>query len=239
MEIRSGIELPARREDIELHTADGLTLVGELASPLHAEPVATLVTLHPLPTGGGFMDSHIIRKAAARLPALADLAVLRFNFRGVTSPRGTSAGHWGHGIDEQHDLDAAMAFVAERGLPNPWLLGWSFGTEVALLYGLNHPIVGAILLSPPLKRTSDAALAAWAGSGKRLVAVIPELDTYLRPAEARARFAAVPEAEVVAVDGGKHLWVGEEQTRRVLTEILETVNPAALPMPEQWPDSAA
>ena len=28
------------------------------------------------------MDSHIIRKAAARLPALADIAVLRFNFRG-------------------------------------------------------------------------------------------------------------------------------------------------------------
>ena len=36
-----------------------------------AEPVATLVCLHPLPTAGGFMDSHILRKAAARLPALA------------------------------------------------------------------------------------------------------------------------------------------------------------------------
>ncbi len=68
-EIRGGIELPARREDIELHTTDGLTLVGELASPLEREPVATLVTLHPLPTGGGFMDSHILRKAAGRLPA--------------------------------------------------------------------------------------------------------------------------------------------------------------------------
>ena len=56
------------------------------------DPVATLVTLHPLPTAGGFMDSHILRKAAARLPALADLAVLRFNTRGTTSPRGTSEG---------------------------------------------------------------------------------------------------------------------------------------------------
>ena len=25
----AGVELPARREDIELHTADGLTLVGD------------------------------------------------------------------------------------------------------------------------------------------------------------------------------------------------------------------
>jgi alpha/beta superfamily hydrolase len=239
MDIRSGVELPARREDIELHTSDGLTLVGELASPLTAAPLATLVTLHPLPTGGGFMDSHVIRKAAARLPAIADLAVLRFNFRGVSSPRGTSEGAWGHGVGEKHDLAAAMAFVAERGLPNPWLLGWSFGTEIALQYGLTYPIVGAILLSPPLKRASDDELAAWAGSGKRLIAVVPELDTYLRPAEARRRFSVVPEAEVVAVEGGKHLWVGEQQTRRVLTEVLKRVNPSALPMPEEWPDAAA
>src|SRR3954462_13918442 len=77
VEIRGGIELPARREDVTLQTADGLTLVGELALPETRDPVATLVTLHPLPTAGGFMDSHVLRKAAARLPALADLAVLR------------------------------------------------------------------------------------------------------------------------------------------------------------------
>ena len=232
--IRGGVELPARREAIELHTSDGLTLVGELALPLTAEPVATLVALHPLPTAGGFMDSHIIRKAAARLPALADLAVVRFNFRGVHSPRGTSAGTFGGGVDEQHDLAAAMDFVGERELPHPWLLGWSFGTEIALKYGLSHPIDGAILLSPPLHRTTDAELAAWAGSGARLVAVIPELDDYLRPAEAAQRFAVVPETELVTVDDGKHLWVGESQTYRVLTEIVVRVNPGALPLPQEW-----
>lgn len=80
-EIRALSVLPARRTDIELHTADGLTLVGELALPAEREPRATLITLHPLPTHGGFMDSHVFRKAAWRLPALADLAVLRFNTR--------------------------------------------------------------------------------------------------------------------------------------------------------------
>ncbi|MHA6667611.1 alpha/beta hydrolase [Homoserinimonas sp. A447] len=235
VEIRAGIELPAIRENIELQTSDGLTLVGELALPEGHEPVATMVALHPLPTAGGFMDSHILRKAAARLPALADVAVLRFNFRGVTSPRGTSDGSFGDGIDEQHDLRAAMQLVAERGLPNPWLVGWSFGTEVALRYGLQHPIVGAVLLSPPLHRATDADVAAWAGSGKRLVTVIPELDDYLRPEEARKRFAAVPEVEFVAVDDGRHLWVGEQQTRRVLTEIVERLNPAVLPLPTSWP----
>jgi len=234
IDIRGGVELPASRENIELVTSDGLTLVGELALPEGRSPVATIVALHPLPTHGGFMDSHIIRKAAARLPALADIAVLRFNFRSVTSPRGTSQGEFGEGIHEQHDLDAAMRFVAERGLPAPWLVGWSFGTEVALKYGLRHPIVGAILLSPPLHRASDAEVAAWAGSGKRLVAVIPELDDYLRPAEAAERFASVPEIELVGVEGGKHLWVGETQTSRVLNEIVGRINPAASPLPTTY-----
>jgi uncharacterized protein len=232
--IRGGTELPALREDIELHTEDGLTLVGELAMPLSGAPVATLVCLHPLPTHGGFMDSHVLRKAAARLPALADVAVLRFNFRGVTSPRGTSEGSFGDGEAEQFDLAAAMDFVAQRGHPHPWLVGWSFGTEVALKFGLRHPIDGAILLSPPLHRAKPEDVAAWAGSGTRLVAVIPELDDYLRPAEAAQRFASVPEIDLVAVDGGKHLWVGESQVSRVLTEIVARVNPVALPLPTEY-----
>jgi alpha/beta superfamily hydrolase len=234
IDIAGSVGLPARRENIELHTSDGLTLVGELALPLEKAPVATLVCLHPLPTHGGFMDSHILRKAAARLPALADLAVLRFNFRGVTSPRGTSQGEFGDGVEERHDLAAAMEFVEQLSLPEPWLLGWSFGTEVVLKWGLEHPIAGAILLSPPIHRATADDLAAWAGRGIPLVAIIPEFDDYLRPAEAHERFAVVPDAEIVAVEGGKHLWVGEKQTRRVLAEIVERLNPAALPLPTEW-----
>ncbi|MFI5425567.1 hypothetical protein [Aeromicrobium sp. UC242_57] len=60
--------LPARREPITLETADGLSLVGELALPADRDPVATMICLHPLPTHGGMMDSHIFRKAAYRLP---------------------------------------------------------------------------------------------------------------------------------------------------------------------------
>ncbi|RDV46651.1 alpha/beta hydrolase [Leifsonia sp. ku-ls] len=237
-EIRGGVELPARREEIELRTADGLTLVGELATPLERPPVATLVTLHPLPTGGGFMDSHILRKAAGRLPALADIAVLRFNTRGTASPRGRSEGAFDHGVGERHDVEAAMAFVAERGLPHQWLLGWSFGTELALMYGRELPVEGVILLSPPLHRATPEHLAAWAGDARPLVALIPEHDDYLRPAEAVERFAPVPQIELVNVEGGKHLWVGENQTRRVLSEIVQRLNPAALPLPTEWPPPA-
>ncbi|WP_288784349.1 alpha/beta hydrolase [uncultured Microbacterium sp.] len=238
MEIRGPVLLPARREEIELHTLDDLTLVGELALPERGDPVATLVTLHPLPTAGGFMDSHILRKAAARLPALADLAVLRFNTRGTTSPRGTSEGAFDGGQAEAFDVAAAMDLVRERALPRPWLVGWSFGTELALKYGRDHDVEGVILLSPPLHRATDEEVAAWAGDGRRMVVVVPEFDDYLRPDEARERFAAVPQATVIAVEGGKHLWVGESQTRRVLAEIVAAVNPDALPLPTDWDGDA-
>lgn len=231
--IRASSILPGRREDIELHTADGLRLVGELARPADLAPVGTLVCLHPLPTHGGMMDSHILRKAAWRLPALADLAVLRFNTRGTSSVRGTSEGAFDGAVGERYDVAAAIEFAEFAELPNIWLLGWSFGTDLALRYGCDPAVAGAILLSPPLRFSAPEDLATWADSGRPLIALVPEFDDYLRPDEARKRFAAVPQAEVVAVPGAKHLWVGDAET--VLDEVVRRVNPAArLPLPATW-----
>ena len=232
IEVRSGVELPALREEISFVTSDGLTLVGELALPLHRQPAATLITFHPLPTHGGFMDSHIYRKAANRLPALADLAVLRFNTRGTSSPRGTSEGVFGDGITEKADVEAAISFAISRGLPNLWMVGWSFGTELTLKYGFDKPVIGGILLSPPLHRTSESELQHWSGNGKRLLVLVPELDDYLQPEEARKRFSVVEQTELVGVEGAKHLWVGESATKRVLNEIVKAVNPSKYPLPE-------
>ena len=237
IEIRSSVELPSQREEIELVTSDGLRLVGEYAAPLVGEPAATLITLHPLPTHGGFMDSHILRKAANRLPALAGISVLRFNTRGTQSPRGTSDGSFGDGVTERADVEAAVEWAQHRGLKNLWLVGWSFGTELALKYGHDKDIVGVILLSPPLHRTTEAELAMWAGSSKRVVALIPEHDDYLQPDEAKRRFAAIPHTELVPVDGAKHLWVGETATKTVLNEIVRTVRPERYPLPEVFETS--
>lgn len=240
MTISPSTVLPARREDITLHTADGLTLVGELSLPEYTEPVGTLVFFHPLPTAGGFMDSHVIRKASNRLPALADLAVVRFNFRGVVSPRGQSEGVFGEGIAEAHDLAAALDAVETRDLPKPWLVGWSFGTEVIVKHAPAHAgrFRGAILLSPPLHRTTDDELRRWVDVPVPLVALVPELDDFLPPEPARERFAVIPHCEVIAVEGAKHLWVGEKYTHRVLSEIVQKVNPRAVPLPTEWHGSA-
>jgi alpha/beta superfamily hydrolase len=235
-EISAGSVLPARREPITFLTADGLTLVGELALPATRPPVATLICLHPLPTQGGMMDSHVLRKASYRLPALADLAVLRFNTRGTSSERGRSEGEFGAGQAERHDVAAAIGYCADRDLPRLWLGGWSFGTELALQWGLDPDVSGAILLSPPLRRAGDADLDAWAQAGTPLLAIVPEHDDYLQPPEARERFSRVPQAEVIGVPGAKHLWVGERYVRIVLNEIVRHVNPAAWPLPTEWED---
>lgn len=237
-EIRASTVLPARREPVTLHTADGLRLIGELALPVDREPVATIVTLHPLPTHGGFMDSHVYRKAANRLPALAGVAVLRFNTRGTSSPHGTSEGAFDNAVGERFDVAAAIEFAEfheSPALPNRWLVGWSFGTDLTLMYGLDPSIEGAILLSPPLRFSREEHLDAWAASGKPLVALVPEHDDYLQPAEARKRFARVPQAEVIGVDGAKHLWVGEPSVRRVLDEIVARVAPESAPLPTRVP----
>ena len=231
--ISSNTELPSIREDIELHTQDGQTLVGELALPV-GEVKQLLITLHPLPTAGGFMDSHVLRKAANRLPHMIGVGVLRFNTRGTKSPRGESAGSFDGGDLERFDVAAAVEFAKSRGFERPWLVGWSFGTELAIKYGPDHDIAGAILLSPPLHRATDADLRRWNEFGRPLVALVPEPDDYLVPEAAAERFSVVPHAKVLAFDGEKHLWVGEKATARVLNAIAETVVPGSSPLPTEY-----
>ena len=230
-DIRASTVLPADRRAVKLHTADGLTLVGELALPLDRPPVATMLCLHPLPTHGGSMDSHVFRKAAMRLPALAGIAVLRFNTRGTASSEGISEGAFGDGITEQYDVAAALDLADHEDLPPPWLVGWSFGTELVLRFGHADPsVVGGVLLSPPLHRAGDADLDAWAASGKPLTVLVPEFDDYLQPPQARERFARVPQAQVIDAPGAKHLWVGEPYVRVALTEVVRALAPDQLPL---------
>jgi hypothetical protein len=65
------------------------------------------------------------------------------------------------------------------------------------------------------------------------VALVPEHDDYLRPDEARKRFASIPHAEVIAVEGAKHLWVGDAE--KVLDQIVSRVAPGVdVPLPREW-----
>ena len=233
-DLSSNSVLPAKREAITLVTDDGLRLVGELAMPESGNPKAAIICLHPNPTGGGMMDSHLYRKGAWRLPALADVAILRFNFRGTTSAAGTSEGKYDEGRTEGLDLKAALEFALSRGLENIWLVGWSFGTDVTIMHGNVDPVKGAVLFSPPLKWSSEEDLKKWADSSRPLVALVPELDEYLVPEVARKKFAIVPQCEVVGIADCKHLWVGEKFVRIAWDEALKRIRPDLPTLDWQW-----
>ena len=78
--IRPSTILPSLRTPFHVLTSDGVDPIGEVAAPVGLSRGAILC-LHPLPTAGGMMDSHVFKKAANRLPAMAGITVVRFNSR--------------------------------------------------------------------------------------------------------------------------------------------------------------
>ncbi len=138
-----------------------------------------------------------------------------------------------NGDAERLDVAAALDLCESEDLPRLWLLGWSFGTDLALRYGCDPSVEGAVLLSPPLRFSHPSDLATWAASGKPLTAIVPELDDYLRPEAARVAFAAVPQARVVPVPRAKHLFVGFAE--EVLDAVVQAVLPGATPLPSDIP----
>jgi len=230
--VRPSSVFDARRTPFHVMTEDGIDLIGEVAAPLSTSKGAILC-LHPLPTAGGMMDSHVYKKAANRLPAMSGITVVRFNTRGTTSEAGSSAGQFDNGVAERFDVEAMLRYCFDTmKLENVWVTGWSFGTDLALQHAKDPRHNGLILLSPPLRTTTDEQLRYWNTDIRPITALVPELDDYLKPDQARERFAIVPTLKIIAVDEAKHLWLGEPAVHRVLSEIVSIVNgiPTTLPL---------
>lgn len=229
--LRPSTVLPSKRSDFKVTTVDGIELVVEVAAPLNPSRGALLMC-HPNPTGGGMMDSHIYKKAANRLPALADLTIVRFNTRGTTSEQGSSTGTYDQTKAEQHDVEAMLKFSLDQlHLENLWVVGWSFGTELTLKYAKDKRVKGIILLSPPLMYTTEAELKFWASDGRPVIALVPEEDDYLKPAAARERFSVIPQIEIIEGAKMKHLWLGEPSVQFVHNQIVKRVVPEKYPLP--------
>ena len=228
--IRPSTVLPAKRHPFTFMTSDELTLVGEVATPL-GEITASLLCLHPNPTGGGMMDSHIYKKAANRLPAMAGIQVIRFNTRGTSSEAGTSEGAYDHGKGEVEDVTAAINYCFDTlKVSTLWVVGWSFGTDLALCYAQDPRVAGLILLSPPMQRTPDSVLEFWQNDSRPVVAYVPEHDEYLNPEQAVERFKIFPRLTLIPILGAKHLWVGEPFVHLILSEITKQLAPQRLPL---------
>lgn len=231
--IRPSTVLPSKRDLIKVITEDGIELVVEVAAPLNPSRGALLMC-HPNPTGGGMMDSHVYKKAANRLPALADLTIVRFNTRGTTSEQGSSTGNYDQTKLEKHDVEAMVKYcLDELKLENLWVVGWSFGTELTLKYARDSRIKGIILLSPPMMYTTFEELTFWAEDGRPVIALVPEHDEYLSPAAAKEKFAAIPQIEIIEGVNMKHLWLGEPSVQFVHDQIIKQVAPEKYPLPTE------
>lgn len=96
------------------------------------------------------MNAPLMIGVARRLVDLGH-SVLRFNFRGV----GASFGTHDHGVAEQLDISAAVAFARETSLPVS-LGGWSFGAAATLNWvadqGSHLAYAG---IAPPPERLPD------------------------------------------------------------------------------------
>jgi alpha/beta superfamily hydrolase len=232
--VRPSSVFDATRSAFHVVTEDGVDLIGEVASPIGPSKGAILC-LHPLPTAGGMMDSHVYKKAANRLPAMAGITVVRFNTRGTISEAGSSTGEFDNGKSEHFDVEAMLRYCLDTlKLENLWVTGWSFGTDLALQHAKDPRHKGLILLSPPLRTTTNEQLEYWNSDSRPITALVPELDDYLQPDAARERFAVVPSIKIIAVDEAKHLWVGEPAVHRVLSEIVSIVTGVPTVLPEEF-----
>ena len=232
--VRPSSVFEAVRTPFHVLTEDGIDLIGEVAAPIGGSKGAILC-LHPLPTAGGMMDSHVYKKAANRLPAMAGIPVVRFNTRGTISEAGNSTGEFDNGKSERFDVEAMLRYCFdELKLENVWVIGWSFGTDLALQHAKDPRHKGLILLSPPLRTTTNDQLEYWNTDPRPITALIPELDDYLQPEAARERFAIVPRIRIIAVEEAKHLWLGEPSVHRVLSEITSIVTGVATTLPLEF-----
>jgi alpha/beta superfamily hydrolase len=197
-------------ETLRLTTSDGIELEAEAAVP--DEPQAAVVLCHPHPLQGGSMRSLVTSELFTALPA-ADVAVLRFNFRGVEG----SGGEHGHGVGEQDDVVAALDAVGELvpGRP-PVVAGWSFGADVSLAV-TDDRIAGWFAIAPPLRVLPAEAFAAGPDPRPKLLAV-PERDQFDPPPKARERTAGWVDTRLEVVAGADHFLVG--RTARVVELLL-------------------
>ncbi len=184
-----------------------LRLEGRLSMPSGDGPVAGVVVCHPHPRMGGSMDNNVADALCLTL-AVASIATLRFNFRGV----GASEGEYGDGVEERQDAVAALEFLASQPRMDRdrlGLAGYSFGASVAIPVALDNPLVKAVaLVSPPLRGESPDLLRR---NSKPKLIIAGDEDDFFPIEVAQGLVAELPEPkELFVVSGADHFWYGRE-----------------------------
>jgi uncharacterized protein len=180
------------------------------------DPAAVAVVCHPLPTGGGTLHNKVVFRAARGLEN-ANVATLRFNFRGV----GTSGGKFDNGDGEQDDVTAAIEWV-KRKHPDKKLFvgGFSFGAWVATRVACERTDVDAMfLIGTPINKYDFSYLQH---CERPMLFVHGTQDEHGDAAKLDKLVQAIRNAESVTVTGADHFFTKQleavEETMRTWAE---------------------
>jgi len=182
------------------------------------DPAGIAVVCHPLPTGGGTLHNKVVFRAARGLEN-ANVATLRFNFRGV----GASAGTFDNGEGEQEDFLAALHWAMQK---HPGIKvfagGFSFGAWVSSRAACEVPEVDALfLIGTPVNRYDFSYLRH---CEKPMLLIHGTQDEHGDVAKFEKVVANVRNAESVIVTGADHFFSKQleavEETLRSWAEEL-------------------
>ena len=200
---------------IDLYSSAGKleTLYRELQ-----DPAAGAVVCHPLTTHGGTLHNKVVFRAARGLES-ANVATLRFNFRGA----GASGGKFDAGDGEQDDVTAAIEWTKWKH-PGKKLIvgGFSFGAWVASRVACERPDVDAVfLIGTPVNKYDFGYLRH---CEKPMLFVHGTQDEHGDVAKLEKVVQHVRNAESVIVTGADHFFTKQleavEETMRAWAEEL-------------------
>jgi alpha/beta superfamily hydrolase len=184
------------------------------------DPRGVAVVCHPLTTAGGTLHNKVVFRAARGLEA-ANVATLRFNFRGA----GASGGQFEGGDGEQEDVAAAIEWVKKKhpGL-KLFVGGFSFGSWVSSRVACERQDVDAIfLLGTPVNKYDLSFLRH---CEKPMLFIHGTQDDHGDLAKFEKLVQGVRNAESVIITGADHFFTkqleaAEETLRAWAEEILE------------------
>jgi uncharacterized protein len=185
------------------------------------DPAGVAVICHPLTTGGGTLHNKVVFRAARGLEA-ANVATLRFNFRGA----GASGGKFDAGEGEQEDVAAAIEWV-KRKHPGQKLFvgGFSFGSWVATRVACELPEIDALfLIGTPVNKYDFSYLRH---CEKPMLLIHGTQDEHGDVGKVEKVGQQIRNAETVIITGADHFFTkqldGVEETIRAWAEeILST-----------------
>jgi len=181
----------------------GLTLEGLFHRPQTA-PYPAAVVCHPHPLYGGDMHNSVVAAVCQALVE-ADIAALRFNFRGV----GRSLGRFGDGVGERADAIAALAHLRQTEGVDParvGIVGYSFGGAVALV-AADEQVAAVAAISTPAFGRGIPELTIRCPT----LLVSGDRDDVAPPGQLTALAEMVgSQCQVALVRGADHFWWGHE-----------------------------